>query len=448
MRRTLPLYVCLVGGCGEESSPSVEATSEPGFSIVVPRSAAIVVGEQISFEVLAFDAAGNAVEATSALRLVLEAGTQAELSTTTIRAISIDHEVGVARLVIEDSFGEREVATINIVGTGSPVPDTRVADAVLLPGFATVPIGQPVRLSLKAFNAAGAPVQTTATFASDQPSIATVDPEGQMSTLTEGPVTISATIERADAPPLVATAIFHVGPDPTAPAPVSDLCSAIGHRSRNCRFDFGDGRMLLHAGAAPFQARATVFATCPSEVSTSSIGRWTSDNPAVAAVGDSGSVQGLTCGAARITYEPTGEPDDIFSSCYFDVVVEPEWHGAWHGKELGFATCEHTASVELRKTREAPYFAPYFSPAFIVDGIETNFPPGVTLIESVAQHATKPSYMESGDTHTCSCFNACCTQAITNIWLFGASTCDADHVEEDTGFVKYVWDRGGASVCE
>ncbi len=165
------------------------------------------------------------------------------------------------------------------------VTPIKVATITVVPATASLFTGRTLVLTLQLRSATGAvlsPVGRTITWTTSDPTIATVDAAGIVTTTGAGVATVTATTDSVSGSATVTVSNIPVAGVTVAPAVVSLTTGS-----------------ALQLGATPLDATGTPI-----------VGRtatWASDAPAVASVDASGRVSALTPGTARVTATIDGQ---------------------------------------------------------------------------------------------------------------------------------------------
>ncbi|PYP44711.1 MAG: hypothetical protein DMD50_13465, partial [Gemmatimonadetes bacterium] len=170
-----------------------------------------------------------------------------------------------------------------LVPTASVTPDTAVASVTISPAPASVQVGQTLQLTATPKDSAGGIlVGRTVTWASGNPSIATVSPSGQVTGAAPGAAPITATSEGKSG-----TATLTVTTVPVASVPLSPATATVLV-----------GQTLQLTATPKDSAGGTL---------TGRTVTWMSGNTSVAAVSSSGQVTGVAPGSATITATSEGK---------------------------------------------------------------------------------------------------------------------------------------------
>src|SRR5438309_3109899 len=170
-----------------------------------------------------------------------------------------------------------------LVPTASVTPDTAVASVTISPAPASVQVGQTLQLTATPKDSAGGIlVGRTVTWASGNPSIATVSPSGQVTGAAPGAAPITATSEGKSG-----TATLTVTTVPVASVPLSPATATVLV-----------GQTLQLTATPKDSAGGTL---------TGRTVTWKSGNTGVATVSSSGQVTGVAPGSATITATSEGK---------------------------------------------------------------------------------------------------------------------------------------------
>src|SRR2546422_494242 len=170
-----------------------------------------------------------------------------------------------------------------LVPTASVTPDTAVASVTISPAPASVQVGQTLQLTATPKDSAGGIlVGRTVTWASGNPSIATVSPSGQVTGAAPGAAPITATSEGK-----TSTATLTVTTVPVAAVSISPTTATVLVGQR------------LQLAATPKDSAGAAL--------TGRSMTWTSSNPNVAAVTTGGRVTAAAAGSATITATSEGK---------------------------------------------------------------------------------------------------------------------------------------------
>jgi trimeric autotransporter adhesin len=230
-----------------------------------PPSSTTVVGSMVTFEATVKDAAGHALENREVF-WASENPSVAEMTSTpgVFRTLSI----GTTRIAAS-SEGKSAVATLTV----SPTP---VASVVVLPAVAQVRIGSSVPLHAVTYDDQNNELTgRTSVWASSDPSVATVDDQGNVTGVAIGNITISATSEGKTGTASVEVTEIPVGSVTVQPATASIIIGGTVELTATVRDDRGN----------PLEGRTI---------------DWSSQSPNVATVSDQGVVSGVGAGVAEI----------------------------------------------------------------------------------------------------------------------------------------------------
>jgi hypothetical protein len=181
-----------------------------------------------------------------------------------------------------------------------------VSAVVVSPAVATLPVGKTVQLKATPEDASGTPVPgKTVTWATSDPTIATVDANGLVTAVALGATTITATSAGKSG-----TAAITVSNVPVASVVVSPATATVQQ---------GQTQQLTatpqDASGAPLSGRAVT---------------WASGTPAVATVDASGRVTGVSIGSAQITATSEGK-----SGAATVTVTAAVPHSGWYASPTG-----------------------------------------------------------------------------------------------------------------
>ena len=250
---------------GVTGSALVVVEAVPVASVrVLPVSGALFVGQSLQLTAVTEDSAGRPLTG----RLV--EWTSSAPAVVTVSSTGIVHALASGSATIT---ARSEARSATSVITTSLLPASAVTVA---PGSATVAVGQRVQLTARVLDSAGAQLAgRTVSWTSDQPGVATVAQDGQVTAVAVGRATITATSERK-----TGQATIDVTPTPVATLTVtpSSLTLPVGTTQ------------LVTAVARDAQG-----AVLPGRVVT-----WLSGAPTLATVSQSGLVTATGEGTALI----------------------------------------------------------------------------------------------------------------------------------------------------
>ena len=260
------------GNVSTAASVTVTGCPLPVASVsVTPATATIGVGQTAQYAAITRDAFGNPLGG----RTVTWSSSNPAVATVNGAGQATGVAVGAATLT---ATSEGKSGTAAILVTNVPVASVAVS-----PASASVQVGQTVQLAATPRDANGNPLSGRAvSWASSNTAVATVSGSGLVTGVTAGSATITATSE---------------GQGGTATITVSTVLVA---------------SVTVSPATASVQAGQTVqLAATPKDANGNPLsGRtvtWASSNSAVATVGGSGLVTGVTAGSATITATSEGK---------------------------------------------------------------------------------------------------------------------------------------------
>lgn len=230
----------------------------------------LTLGEARSFSARALDGQGNTVSAT-----LFWSSENAAIATVSDAGVVTAIGVGSTR-VAASAGGKASVATVNV--SARPVSSVRVS-----PSSTRIEVGRQSTLTASAFDAGGAPLLgLTATWATANPDVATIDDAGVVTAVAAGVATVSATIGGASG-----TAVIHVDAVPVASVRITPATGALL-----------EGETLqLNAAAVDGSGNALAGRVIA----------WRSSAVSIASVSSDGLVVGFTAGSATITATSEGK---------------------------------------------------------------------------------------------------------------------------------------------
>src|SRR5436190_1963425 len=194
------------------------------------------------------------------------------------------------RIDSEDAVAVASVVvgvSVPVVGqlapTASATPDTAVASVTISPAPASVQVGQTLQLTASPKDSAGRILAgRTVTWASGNPSVATVSPSGQVTGVAPGTAPITATSEGKDGSAVVTVTLVPVASVAVAPATASVRV----------------GQTVQLTATPKDSAGGTL---------TGRVVTWGSNNTSVATVSGSGLVTSVAAGTATLTATSDGQ---------------------------------------------------------------------------------------------------------------------------------------------
>ncbi|MBC7895688.1 MAG: Ig-like domain-containing protein, partial [Cytophagaceae bacterium] len=229
----------------------------------------LTLGEARSFSARAVDDQGNPVNAT-----LFWSSENAAIATVSNAGVVTAIGVGSTRIAA-NAGGKASVATVNV--SDRPVSSVRVS-----PSTTRIEVGSQSTLIAGAFDAGGLPLLgLTASWATANPNVATIDNAGVVTAVAAGVATVSATIAGASG-----TAVIHVDDVPVASLRVTPATGAV-----------------LEGGTLQLNAEAVDGA---GKVLPGRVIAWRSSAVSVASVSSDGLVVGFTAGSATITATSEG----------------------------------------------------------------------------------------------------------------------------------------------
>ena len=260
------------GNVSTAVSVSVTGCPLPVASVsVTPATATIGVGQTAQYAAITRDAFGNPLGG----RTVTWSSSNPGVATVNGAGQATGVAVGAATLT---ATSEGKSGTAAILVTNVPVASVAVS-----PASASVQVGQTVQLAATPRDANGNPLSGRAvSWASSNTAVATVSGSGLVTGVTAGSATITATSEGQGG-----TATITVSTVPVASVTVSPATASV------------QAGQTVQLAATPKDANGNPLS-----------GRtvtWASSNSAVATVGGSGLVTGVTAGSATITATSEGK---------------------------------------------------------------------------------------------------------------------------------------------
>ena len=260
------------GNVSTAASVTVTGCPLPVASVsVTPATATIGVGQTAQYAAITRDAFGNPLGG----RTVTWSSSNPAVATVNGAGQATGVAVGAATLT---ATSEGKSGTAAILVTNVPVASVAVS-----PASASVQVGQTVQLAATPRDANGNPLSGRAvSWASSNTAVATVSGSGLVTGVTAGSATITATSEGQGG-----TATITVSTVPVASVTVSPATASV------------QAGQTVQLAATPKDANGNPLS-----------GRtvtWASSNSAVATVGGSGLVTGVTAGSATITATSEGK---------------------------------------------------------------------------------------------------------------------------------------------
>ena len=267
------MIAAIVTGCGGTASDSVAPSSgNPAAAIAItPNAPSLALGSQLALQAQVHDANGQIVSGAP----VFWSSSDTTVVSVASTGVVTGRNIGTAQ-VAASAGGQSAVVPVTV----SPVP---VASLAIAPSTATVAIGGTVVLQAVAYDTTGAQLSgRTITWATSAAQVATVDASGNVTAVTAGTATISATCEGK-----MASAVVTVTGIPVAAVAVSP------------------GSATLTLGGAASLA-ATTTDTNGNVLSGRTI-TWSSANNNVAKVSTAGLVTAVGAGSTSITATSEGK---------------------------------------------------------------------------------------------------------------------------------------------
>ncbi|MBX6330363.1 MAG: Ig-like domain-containing protein [Gemmatimonadaceae bacterium] len=260
-----------VVGCLDTAAPTLDAPHSVASVMVQPAAASVNVGKHVSLSATVLDPSGAPVSGQAVTWTVQDSA---------VASVSPDGDVTAKRvgstLVTAVSANKSGTATITVL----PPP---VASIDLSPTSVTIAIGDAITLVATPHDETGAAVTgRPATWASADPTIATVSASGRVTGVKTGTTKITVTIDGVSASATVTVATAAVATVSVSPTSVSIAPGATTQLAATTR----DARGAVLTGRAI---------------------SWSSSNTAVATVSSSGVVTGVAEGSATITATSEGK---------------------------------------------------------------------------------------------------------------------------------------------
>jgi uncharacterized protein YjdB len=265
------LLAFTVVGCLDTAAPTLDAPHSVASVMVQPATASVNVGRHVSLSATVLDPSGAPVSGQAVTWTVQDSSVASVTASGDVTA----KRVG-STLVTAVSANRSGTATITVL----PPP---VASIDLSPTSVTIAIGDAITLVATPHDETGAAVTgRSATWASADPTIATVSAGGSVTGVKAGTTKITVTIDGVSA-----SATVTVGTATVATVTVSPTSTSI-------------------APGATSQLTATTRDAHGSVLTGRAIS-WSSSNTAVATVSSSGVVTGVAEGSATITATSEGK---------------------------------------------------------------------------------------------------------------------------------------------
>ena len=265
---------------GKSASSAITVTSvaAPVASVVVtPASANVQIGQSLQLTATPRDADGAELGG----RLVT--WSSSDQATATVSSSGVVSAVALGSVTIT-ATSEGQSGSSTIVTTAPPAP---VASVDVAPATASIVNGQTLQLAATPEDAAGAPLTDRSTsWASSNTAVATVSSTGLVTARSVGTATITATSEGK-----VGTSEITVTAAPVALLSVSP------------------GAVSVEAGRN-VQVTATTY-DGNGNVLTGRTVTWSSANTAIATVGSTGIITGITAGAVDVTATSEGKTASV-----------------------------------------------------------------------------------------------------------------------------------------
>lgn len=270
-----------VGGVSATATITVTALPAPVASVVVtPSSASITVGNTTQLAATPRDASNTAL----AGRAVTWASSNASVATVSASGLVTAVAAGSATITAT-SEGVNGTASITVT-----VPAPTIVSVRVTPSTGSLNIGSTIQLGASPLDLLGNILSGTATWSSSNNAIATLSANGTVTGIAAGTVTINATIAGITGSATITVNAPAAPPAPPAPAPIATIA-------------------VSPSTASIAALSSTQLSATPRDAQGNALtGRtlvWTSSNPLVATVTQSGLVTGVTTGS--VTISVTGE---------------------------------------------------------------------------------------------------------------------------------------------
>jgi uncharacterized protein YjdB len=252
---------------------------------VTPTTVTLTPGQTAQLTVTLSDSAGNVLGG----RTITYATSEAQIASVSASGLVTAIAQGSAQIQVSSEGKSASVAV-----TVNPIP---IASIRITPTVVSLRVAQATRLVAEALDAQGATLANrTFTWSSSAPSVASVNQLGDVTGISAGVATITASSEGKSATATVNVAVTAVAALVISPKPVSIIPTQLQQLSV---------QLFDSAGGVLSQAGRPVS--------------WLSRDPAIATVSSSGQVAGVASGSTRVVASTAGAVGTVFDSV--DVTV-------------------------------------------------------------------------------------------------------------------------------